>query len=149
PTLIRKFEPKPIRVFLQDGSKDLNIYGGDWWMANQTMERALTFSGYEVKHEWGEGMHDGKHGTQVFPEAMKWLWADHPKPVKAGAGSQQMKEILIPGEEWKLVGEGLKFTEGPATNAKGEVFFNGGGKLYKVVDGKAVIFVEDNRRGDG
>lgn len=34
PTLLRKYEPKPIRVFLQDGSKDLNIYGGDWWMAN-------------------------------------------------------------------------------------------------------------------
>ena len=40
PTLIRKYEPKPIRVFLQDGSDDLNIYGGDWWMANQEMERA-------------------------------------------------------------------------------------------------------------
>jgi enterochelin esterase-like enzyme len=28
-TLIRKSEPKPIRVFLQDGENDLNIYGGD------------------------------------------------------------------------------------------------------------------------
>jgi hypothetical protein len=28
PTLIRKTEPKPIRIFLQDGSADLNIYGG-------------------------------------------------------------------------------------------------------------------------
>src|ERR1700722_10063349 len=53
PTLIRKFDPKPIRVFLQDGSNDLNIYGGDWWMANQTMERALVFAGYEVDHVWG------------------------------------------------------------------------------------------------
>ena len=43
PTLIRKTEPKPLRVFLQDGNKDLNIYGGDWWMANQEMERALIF----------------------------------------------------------------------------------------------------------
>ena len=40
PTLIRKYEPKPIRIFLQDGSNDLNIYGGDWWMANQEMERS-------------------------------------------------------------------------------------------------------------
>jgi len=55
PTLVRKYEPKPIRIFLQDGSNDLNIYGGDWWMANQEMERALVFAGYEVKHEWGEG----------------------------------------------------------------------------------------------
>src|SRR5690606_3995380 len=55
PILIRKSEPKPIRVFLQDGSNDLNIYGGDWWEANRTMERALKFSGYEVNHVWGEG----------------------------------------------------------------------------------------------
>src|SRR5258708_36808522 len=27
PTLIRKVEPKPLRVFLQDGSNDQNIYG--------------------------------------------------------------------------------------------------------------------------
>ena len=45
PTLIRKYEPKPIRIFLQDGSSDLNIYGGDWWMANQEMERAVPIRG--------------------------------------------------------------------------------------------------------
>src|SRR6187402_1004090 len=112
PTLIRKFEPKPLRVFLQDGSKDLNIYGGDWWMANQEMERALTFAGYDVKHAWGDGGHDGIHATAVFPEAMKWLWKDHPTPIKPGRGSSQLQEILIPDEEWKLVGEGYKFTEG-------------------------------------
>ncbi len=32
PTLIRKTEPKALRVFLQDGSADLNIYCGDWWI---------------------------------------------------------------------------------------------------------------------
>ena len=46
PTLIRKHEPKPIRVFLQDGSNDNNIYGGSWWYANQSMLSALEFSGY-------------------------------------------------------------------------------------------------------
>ncbi len=75
PTLIRKFEPKPLRVFLQDGSGDLNIYGGDWWMANQTMERALVFAGYEVNHAWGDGGHPGKQGTAIFPDAMRWLVA--------------------------------------------------------------------------
>ena len=74
PTLIRKFEPKPLRVFLVDGANDNNLYAGDWWMANQTMQRALTYSNYEVKHVWGEGGHNGKHGTAVFPDAMRWLW---------------------------------------------------------------------------
>lgn len=152
PTLIRKLEPKPIRVFLQDGKNDLNIYGGDWWMANQEMERALSFAGYEVNHAWGDGGHDGKHATQIFPEAMRWLWKDHPAPVKAGLGSPQLKEILMPGEDWKLVGEGYKFTEGTAVNAKGEVFFNDvpESKTYKVgLDGRVTVFLSDTKKGDG
>jgi gluconolactonase len=102
PTLIRKYEPKPIRVFLQDGSGDLNIYGGDWWMANQTMERALVFSGYEVNHAWGDGHHSGKQITSVLPDALRWLWKDWPKPV--GNGPTQngaLKALLIPGEGWQ------------------------------------------------
>lgn len=152
PTLIRKFEPKPIRIFLQDGSADLNIYGGDWWMANQEMERSLVFAGYEVSHAWGDGGHNGKHATELFPDAMRWLWKDWPAPVKAGAGSPQLKDILLPGEDWKLVAEGYKFTEGPAVNAKGEVFYNDvpNSKTYKILlDGKVVVFLADSKRGDG
>ena len=88
--LIRKTEPKPIRVFLEDGSNDQNIYGGDWWMANQEMERALTFAGYEVNHAWGERGHDGTDGTKAFPDAMRWLWKDWPNPIKVGGGSSQL-----------------------------------------------------------
>jgi sugar lactone lactonase YvrE len=150
--LVRKYEPKTIRVFLQDGSGDLNIYGGDWWMANQEMERALTFAGYEVNHAWGEGGHDGQHATEIFPDAMRWLWKDWPAPVQAGAGSPQLQEILLPGEDWKLVAEGYQFTEGPSVNAQGEVFFNDvpQGKTYRVgLDGAVSLFLDDSRRGDG
>ncbi|QMW03601.1 SMP-30/gluconolactonase/LRE family protein [Spirosoma foliorum] len=134
-TLIRKFEPKPLRIFLQDGANDLNIYGGDWWMANQTLERALTFSGYEVQHVWGEGGHNGKHGTAIFPDAMRYLWKGWPEPVKTGTSKNQMlTDILLPTEGWQLVGEGYKFAEGLSANAKGEVFFGegSGGKQWKV-----------------
>ncbi len=152
PTLIRKFEPKPIRVFVQDGSADLNIYGGDWWMANQEMERALTFAGYEVNHDWGTGGHSGDHGTRIFPDVMRWLWKDWPSPVKAGRGSQQLQEILIPGEDWALVADGYRFTEGPAPNAQGDVYFNDipTGKGYKLAsDGKASLFLADTKRANG
>ncbi len=152
PTLIRKVEPKPLRVFLQDGSSDLNIYGGDWWMANQEMERALTFAGYEVSHVWGTGGHNGKQATEIFPDAMRWLWKDWPAPIQVGAGSPQLKQILLPGEGWKQVAAGYKFTEGPAVNAKGEVFFNDvpNSKTYKIgLDGKVSVFVADSHKGDG
>ena len=64
PVLIRKTEPKPIRVFLQDGSKDTwNPLFGSWFKGNLDMEAALSFAGYEVGHAWGEGGHDGVQGT--------------------------------------------------------------------------------------
>lgn len=152
PTLIRRYEPKPLRVFLQDGDRDLNIYGGDWWMANQEMERALTFAGYEVNHVWGKGGHDGTQATQIFPDAMRWLWKGWPNPVKAGAGSAQLQEILLPGEGWQLVADGYQFTEGPAVNAQGEVFFNDipASKTYKIgPDGKARVFIADSKKANG
>ncbi len=152
PTLIRKVEPKPIRVYLQGGSADQNIYGGDWWKANEEMERALKFAGYEVEHAWGDGGHNAKHGTTVFPDALRWLWKDWPAAPKAGAGSPQLREVLLPAEGWQLVAEGYKFTEGPAANAKGEVFFNDipNSKTYKVsLNGGVSEFLADSRRGNG
>ncbi|MGV3602942.1 MAG: alpha/beta hydrolase-fold protein [Dyadobacter fermentans] len=102
PTLVRKVEPKPIRIYMQDGANDLNIYAGDWWMANQTMLRALTFAGYEVMHKWGDGGHNGKHGTALFPEAMRYLWKGWPEKVKTGESENAtLAALLISGEGWK------------------------------------------------
>lgn len=152
-TLIRKYEPKPIRVFLQDGANDLNIYGGDWWMANQAMDRSLAFAGYEVQHVWGEGAHNGRHGAALFPDAMRWLWKGWPEPVKAGVSKNATLEaILLPGEGWQLVSEGYRFTEGPAVNAKGEIFFTDGpnSKIHKIgLDGKVSEFASDTKRAGG
>jgi gluconolactonase len=152
-TLIRKHESKPIRIFLQDGSNDLNIYAGDWWKANETIERALTFAGYDVKHVWGEGSHNGSHGTAVFPEAMRWLWRDHPKSVSPGQTKNVfLNDILIPGQGWELVGEGYGFTEGTAVNSKGEVFFHDipNAKTYKInLDGKVEQYNPDSKKASG
>ncbi|MEN3943863.1 alpha/beta hydrolase-fold protein [Prosthecobacter sp. SYSU 5D2] len=76
PVLVRKFEPKPLRIFLQSGTGDNNLYCGDWWMANQMMERSLTWAGYDVNHAWGEGGHNQKHASQIFPDVLRWLWRD-------------------------------------------------------------------------
>ena len=152
PTLVRKTEPKPLRIFLQDGRRDLNIYGGDWWMANQEMERALTFSGYQVAHEWGDGGHNGDHGTKVFPAAMRYLWKDWPAPIPAGQGSDKLREILLPGEPWKLVGDHYQFTEGPAATATGEVIFTDvpANKTFKIaLDGKVSPFSADSKKAAG
>jgi sugar lactone lactonase YvrE/predicted alpha/beta superfamily hydrolase len=151
--LIRKYQPKPIRIFMQDGSSDLNIYAGDWWKANESMERALTFAGYDVKHVWGEDGHNGRHGTAIFPAAMRWLWRDYPQPIKAGQSKNQfLQEILIDDEGWELVGDNYGFTEGMAVNAKGEVFFQDipNAKTYKIgPNGKVELYIKDSKKASG
>ncbi|HVY69155.1 MAG TPA: SMP-30/gluconolactonase/LRE family protein [Verrucomicrobiae bacterium] len=152
PTLIRKTEPKALRVFLQDGSGDQNIYGGNWWIANQDMLSALEFAGYEVNHAWGDGGHNGKHAGAVLPDALRWLWKDYPKAVGKGGGSPQLKNILIPGEDWKLVSQGHKFTEGPVANTNGEVFFTDipNNRIHKIgLDGKVTVFAENTGGANG
>jgi len=75
--LIRKTKPaKPIKVFLQDGSNDLDNEFGNWPLANQQMAAALKFSKYDYKFVYGEGKHSGVHGGAIMPESMEWLWAD-------------------------------------------------------------------------
>jgi gluconolactonase len=107
PVLVRKTDPKPLRVFLQDGNKDGwpgGLEFGDWWMSNQEMERALTFSGYEVNHAWGVLGHEGSHGESILPDVMRWLWKDWPKPIEAGTSHNSMlRTVLQPQEQWERV----------------------------------------------
>jgi gluconolactonase len=111
PVLVRKTDPKPLRVFLQDGSRDGwpgGLEFGDWWMGNQEMERALRFSGYEVNHSWGVLGHEGSHGESILPDVMRWLWKDWPKPVEAGSSQNSMlRTILQPQANWEPALSGL------------------------------------------
>jgi enterochelin esterase-like enzyme len=79
PSLIRKTERKPIRIFLQEGSNDLDNLHGSWPLANQEMAAAFKFAGYDYRFEYGDGGHNGKHGGALMPESLRWLWREHRK----------------------------------------------------------------------
>ena len=100
----------------------------------------------------GKGGHNGKHMAAVSADAMRWLWRDYPKPIEAGIATKHKMDILIPGQNWELVSEGHKFTEGGAVNAKGEVFFTDipNSRIHKIgVDGKVSLFAENTNDGNG
>ncbi len=78
PGKIRKTPAKPIRVFLQGGSGDLDNEHGNWPLANQQMALALKFKKYDYRFEFGSGGHNGKHGGAILPESLRWLWRDTP-----------------------------------------------------------------------
>jgi enterochelin esterase family protein len=81
PGRIRKTPPKPIRVFLQDGSEDLDNEHGNWPLANQQMAKALAFrERYDYQFVYGHGRHSGNHGGAILPDSLRWLWRpDEPK----------------------------------------------------------------------
>jgi enterochelin esterase family protein len=70
-SLIRKTEPKPLRVFLQDGKNDLNLYAGSWYIANQDMASALEYAGYDSTFVVGTEGHNAKHGGAILPDALR------------------------------------------------------------------------------
>jgi enterochelin esterase family protein len=76
PKLIRRTAPKPLRVFLQAGTNDLDILFGSWPIANQDLAAALDYSGYDYRIEIGEGGHSSAHMASILPEALRWLWRD-------------------------------------------------------------------------
>ena len=152
PVLVRKVEPKPLRVFLQDGSQDLNLFGGSWWVANQDMLSSLQYAGYDVNHVWDEGGHDNRYAAAILPQALRWIWRDYPQPVRVQHGAERWTDVLVPEEDWQLVSQGHKFTEGPAVNRQGEVFFSDipNSRIYKIgLDDRVTLFAENTGKANG
>jgi enterochelin esterase-like enzyme len=76
PPLIRKTPNKPIRIWMSDGSNDLDNEHGNWPLANQEMAAALKYKGYDYQFVFGQGFHSGAHGRATLPDALRWLWRD-------------------------------------------------------------------------
>jgi gluconolactonase len=99
PGLIRRTEPRPIRVFMQTGRQDLVNYAGSWYLENPRMAAALEFAGNDVRIELGEDGHSNRHGASILPETLRWLWRDYPQPISVkepppGAGRGTFAQLL-------------------------------------------------------
>ncbi|MBO9670640.1 MAG: esterase family protein [Sphingobium sp.] len=87
PRLIRRSPIRPLRIFLQDGSNDLDNEHGNWFLANQQMLAALNWANanadakkvagprYDVAHVWGDGAHSDQHGGSILPDMLRWIWS--------------------------------------------------------------------------
>jgi len=86
PGLIRRNPIRPIRIFLQDGTNDLNNEFGNWHLANEQMVSALQWANanadtknipgarYDVRYEWGDGAHSDVHGGWLLPGILRWMF---------------------------------------------------------------------------
>jgi hypothetical protein len=88
PGLIRKSAIRPLRIFLQDGSNDLDNEHGNWFLANQQMLKSLEWANrhadeegregprYDVKHAWTQGTHSDAEGGAMLADVLRWIWRD-------------------------------------------------------------------------
>lgn len=129
PALIRKSEPKPIRIYMADTSGDVDNAFGSWWWANQRMASALNYMGYDVRFDQAEGFgHNADFGSAHFPDAMKWLWRteEHSPTIDTSndlGGDLTLLNLLVPGESWQLVADDLGFADGLCADKSGNLYF--------------------------
>ena len=167
PALIRKTEPKPIRIFLQEGKNDHVVptepygtfYAGSWPINNQVMLEAFQSAGYDVKLVMGEEGHNMKQGAAIMPEALRWLWRGYPNPIVV----KEPADIGKPGwdprgkvystvsadKPWEQVGETYGSVTSPAGDKDGNVFFAdpAANRIYRSDPGRKVTVFKENSNG--
>ncbi|HEX4782871.1 MAG TPA: alpha/beta hydrolase-fold protein [Candidatus Sulfotelmatobacter sp.] len=163
PALIRKTEPKPIRIFLQDGKKDHIVdaepygtyFAGSWPINNEVMFEAFQSAGYDAKLVMGEGGHDLKQPAAIMPEALRWLWRDYPAPIvthEPSAMSQpgwdsrgKVYSVVSADKPWEQIGEVYGEVATPTGDKDGNVFFADAAtkRIYKAdSNGRVNVFKE-------
>lgn len=145
-TLVHKFEPKPIRFYFQSGSHDMWTSFGDWWSANQAMVRAMDFAGYDFTYQFTENAeHCDDNATQLFPDAMRFLWKgypDNPPAPKKKTRNSMLRQVLLDDKDFELVVSGIEDNSILLSNNKGEVLVASEKKAKLLIDKKEVPVID-------
>lgn len=102
--LIRKYEPKPIRVFVDFSENEPDDYFGSSYCVADASVRALRFAGYDMMDRFypGEGHCSRYHHFESALDRMRFLWKDwETTPITVSNLSPRAKKLLLPGKEWE------------------------------------------------
>jgi enterochelin esterase family protein len=94
PNKVRKEPKRNIRVWLQDGSEDLENQHGSWPLQNIQLANSLKLREYDFHFSFGHGTHNAAHGSAQLPEALTWLWRDYdPSKTEQTYGMDPIEKI--------------------------------------------------------
>lgn len=150
PAVVRKTEPKPLRIYMQDGWYDVwNPIFGEWFEYNMLMESAFNFAGYEVFHHWNRGNHSIKYGTLAFPDAMRWLWKGYPARVQKGwSNNGMLQDILLKDEDWQEIPLSMDIDSDLFATADSSIVFSSRATIHKVSPAGACTRVGELKSGE-
>lgn len=79
---VRREQRKNIRVWLSDGSDDIENFAGSWPLNNIELANGLKMKGYDFHFRFGVGSHAIAQGALDLPESLAWLWRGY-DPAKS------------------------------------------------------------------
>jgi len=77
PFKVRKEAKRNIRIWMSDGSDDLENDHGSWPMQNIQMANSLKLKEYDFHFRFGTAAHGGAQAALDLPESLAWLWHDY------------------------------------------------------------------------
>ena len=77
PFKVRKEPKRNIRVWMSDGSGDLENSHGSWPLQNIQMANSLKLREYDFHFRFGAAAHNGAQAALDLPESLAWLWRDY------------------------------------------------------------------------
>jgi len=77
PFRVRKEPKRKIRVWMQDGSEDMEQATGSWPLQSIQMANSLKIRGYDFHFTFGTGTHNHSQSNSEMPAALTWLWRDY------------------------------------------------------------------------
>ena len=77
PFKVRKEPKRNIRIWMSDGSDDLENQFGSWPMQNIQMANSLKMRGYDFHFRFGTAAHGEAQMALDLPESLTWLWRDY------------------------------------------------------------------------
>ena len=74
PFRVRKEPKRNMRVWMQDGSEDMEQATGSWPLQSIQMANSLKLREYDFHFTFGTGTHNHAQSNSEMPAALAWLW---------------------------------------------------------------------------
>ncbi len=147
PFLIRKYEPRKIRVYMTVGTDDMENSAGNWYLEALSAQAALKYAGYEHEIEiFPDGLHGVGHDDPVtFEKAQRFIWKDwQHKPVQTGSYPPRIADIVSPDTSWERCDSMPELV--PCRTANGKYIFDGCNIILVRNDGKCETVAKMSHR---
>jgi len=105
PYLVRKYETKPLRIYMEASENEPNDYFGWSRGIDEETDKGLIFSGYDYHFEYfkGEGHCSRLRNQAEAYKRNEWIWKDYKtNSVTAPANSPRIDQVIPFGSTWEI-----------------------------------------------